>query len=65
MTRLYLADVLKTNLTKFAVILSEKASKYTFLKPEKLQNHSNKGKKKKKEPGEREEEKRKEQRLHS
>ena len=44
MTRLYLADVLKTNLTKFVVILSEKASKGTFLKPEKLQNHSNKGK---------------------
>ena len=66
MTRLYLADVLKTNLTKFVVILSEKASKGTFLKPEKLQNHSNKGKgtEKKKEQGERKEEKRKEQ-LHS
>ena len=66
MTRLYLADVLKTNLTKFAVILSEKASKCAFLKAEKLQNHSNKGKgKKKKERGERKEEKRKEQWLHS
>ena len=66
MTRLYLADVLKTNLTKFVVILSEKESKGTFLKPEKLQNHSNKGKgtEKKKEQGERKEEKRKEQ-LHS
>ena len=42
MTRLYLADVLKTNLTKFVVILSEKASKGTFLKPEKLQNHKEK-----------------------
>ena len=53
MTRLYLADVLKTNLTKFAVILSEKASKYTFLKPEKLQNHCNKekGQQKKKRAG--------------
>ena len=67
MTRLYLADVLKTNLTKFVAILSEKASKGTFLKPEKLQNHSNKGKgtEKKKEQGERKEEKRKEQLLHS
>ena len=67
MTRLYLADVLKTNLTKFAVILSEKASKCTFLKAEKLQNQSNKGKgkEKKKERGERKEEKRKEQWLHS
>ena len=41
--------------------MGEKASKYTFLKPEKLQNHSNKGKKKRKEPGERKEEKRTEQ----
>ena len=67
MTRLYLADVLKTNLTKFVVILSEKASKGTFLKPEKLQNHSNKGKgtEKKKQQGERKEEKRKGQLLHS
>ena len=34
--------------------MSEKASKGRFLKPEKLQNHSNegKGKRKKKEPGE-------------
>ena len=63
----YLANVLKTNLTKFAVILSEKASKCAFLKPEKLQNHSNegKGKEKKKERGERKEEKRKQQWLHS
>ena len=48
MTRLYLADVLKTNLTKFAVILSEKASKGTFLKPEKLQNHKEKERRKRK-----------------
>ena len=41
--------------------LSEKASKGRFLKPEKLQNHSNegKGKEKKKERGEGKEEKRK------
>ena len=41
--------------------LSEKASKGTFLKPEKLQNHSNerKGKEKKKERGEGKEEKKK------
>ena len=43
--------------------LSEKASKGTFLKPEKLQNHSNegKGKEKKKERGEGKEEKKKKQ----
>ena len=48
--------------------LSEKASKGRFLKPEKLQNHSNegKGKEKKKERGEEKEEKRKTQwTLHS
>ena len=41
--------------------LSEKASKGRFLKPEKLQNHSNegKGKEKKKERGEGKEEKKK------
>ena len=41
--------------------LSEKASKGMFLKPEKLQNHSNegKGKEKKKERGEGKEEKKK------
>ena len=40
---------------------SEKASKGTFLKPEKLQNHSNKGKEKekKKEQGEGKEERKK------
>ena len=48
MTRLYLADVLETNLTKFVVILSEKASKGTFLKPEKLQNHKEKERRKRK-----------------
>ena len=43
--------------------LSEKASKGTLLKPEKLQNHSNerKGKEKKKERGEGKEEKKKKQ----
>ena len=43
--------------------LSEKASKGRFLKPEKLQNHSNegKGKEKKKDRGEGKEEKRKKQ----
>ena len=47
--------------------LSEKASKGTFLKPEKLQNHSNEGKEKEKktERGEGKEEKRKKQWLHS
>ena len=47
--------------------LSEKPSKGRFLKPDKLQNHTNegKGKEKKKEPGERKEEKRKKQWLHS
>ena len=47
--------------------LSEQASKGMFLKPEKLQNHSNgrKGKEKKKEQGERKEEKKKKQWLHS
>ena len=41
--------------------MSEKGSKGTFLKPEKLQNHSNegKGKEKKKERGEGKEEKKK------
>ena len=43
--------------------LSKKEPKGTFLKPEKLQNHSNegKGKEKKKERGEGKEEKRKKQ----
>ena len=47
--------------------LSEKASKGRFLKPEKLQNHSKKGKgkEKKKERGEEKEEKRKTKWLHS
>ena len=52
----YLADFLKTNLTKFAGI-SGKASKGRFRKADKLQNHSNeghegKGKENKKEQGE-------------
>ena len=47
--------------------LTEKASKGRFLKPEKLQNHSEKGKgkEKKKEQGEEKEEKKKKQCLHS
>ena len=46
---------------------SEKASKVRFLKPEKLQNHSNEGKGKgeKNERGEGKEEKKKKQWLHS
>ena len=61
---LYLADFLKTNLAKFAVIWAKKRQKACFspgapgfLKPEKLQNHSNAGKGK--------EEKIKKQWLHS
>ena len=44
-------------------LLEEKASKGTFLKPEKIQNHSNKGKgkEKKKERGKEKKEKRKKQ----
>ena len=51
---MYLTDVLKTNLTKFAVIFVKKRQKAGFVKPDKLQNHSNegKGKEKKKERGE-------------
>ena len=47
--------------------LCEKASKGMFLKPEKLQNHSNEGKgnEKKKGRGEGKEEKRKKEWLHS
>ena len=50
-----------SNLTKFAVILSEKASKGRFFVRDQLQNHTNegKGKEKKKERGGRKEEKRK------
>ena len=52
---IYLPDFLKTN------HLIEKASKVRFLKPEKLQKHSNerKRKEKKKERGEEKEEKKK------
>ena len=56
----HLTDFLKTNLTKLAVYyMSERSSKGRFLKPDKLQNHSNegKGKEKKKERGEGKEEK--------
>ena len=47
--------------------LTEKVSKGRFLKPEKLQNHSNEGKGKEKEEdrGEGKEEKKKKQWLHS
>ena len=47
--------------------LGEKASKVTFFKPEKLQNHSDEGegKEKKKERGEGKEEKKKKQWMHS
>ena len=58
----HLTDFLKTSLRKLAVsFMSERASKGRFLKPDKLQNHSNevKGKGKKKERGEGKEEKRK------
>ena len=50
----YLTDVLKTNLTKFGVIFVKRRQKEGFVKPDKLQNHSNegKGKEKKKERGE-------------
>ena len=56
----------KTNLTKCAVIWVKKRQKGRFRKPEKLQNHSNEGKRKekKKERGEGKE-KRKKQWLHS
>ena len=55
--------IVKLYLTEF---LSRKASKGRFLKPEKVQNHSNegKGKEKKKVGGEGKEEKRKKQWLH-
>ena len=57
----------ETQLNEICSHLSEKASKGTFLKAEKLQNHSNKGKgeEKKKERGEGKEEKKKNQWLHS
>ena len=50
----HLTDFLKTSLRKLAVnCMSERASKGRFLKPDKLQNHSNevKGKEKKKSEG--------------
>ena len=57
-TYLYIADFLKSNLTKFAVIWVKRRQKAGFLSPtEKLQNHSNEGKGKG--------EKRKKQWLHS
>ena len=58
----HLTDFLKTSLRKLAVnCMSERASKGRFLKPDKLQNHSNevKGKEEKKERREGKEEKRK------
>ena len=54
---------MKSKLTKFTVIKVKTASKNRFVKPEKLQNHGNKGKgkEKKKERGEGKEEKREKQ----
>ena len=40
----HLTDVLKTNLTKFAAIFVKRRQKEGFVKPDKLQNHSNEGK---------------------
>ena len=64
---LYLADFLKTSLTKSAVISVKGCQKVVFFGPNKLQNHTHdeKGKEKKKEQGGRKEEKRKKQWLHS
>ena len=39
-----LTDVLKTNLTKFGAIFVKRRQKEGFVKPDKLQNHSNEGK---------------------
>ena len=64
----YITDFFKTNLlNEIFSHLSEKPSKGKYLKPEKLQNHGNKGKRKekKKERGEGKEEKKKKQGLHS
>ena len=58
---------MKTNPTKFAVICVKKASKGTFLKPEKLQNQSNerKGKEKRKSEEKERRRRKKKQWLHS
>ena len=44
----YLTDVLKTKLTKFAAIFVKRRQKAGFVKPDKLQNQSNEGKRKEK-----------------
>ena len=44
---LYLADFLKMNLMEFAVIWVKKGQKAGFVVLEKLENHTNQGKKKK------------------
>ena len=65
---IYLANFLKSNLTKFFSHLSEKGSNgRVFFVPEKLENHTNegKGKEKTKNRGGRKEERRKKQWLHS
>ena len=51
----YLTDVLKTKLTKFGVIFVKRRQKEGFVKPDKLQNHSNEGKEKEKKKERREE----------
>ena len=63
----YLTDFFENQPNEIFSHLSEKASKGRFLKPEKLQNHGNKGKgkEKKKERGEGKEEKKKKQWSHT
>ena len=62
-----MADLLKTNLTKTAVISVKKRQMACFFMPEKLQNYINeeKRKEKKRERGEGKGEKRKKHWLHS
>ena len=52
---MYLTDVLKTKLTKFGVIFVKRRQKAGFVKPDKLQNHRNEGKRKEKKKERREE----------
>ena len=66
--KVYLADFLRNQPNEICSHLSEKASKGTFLKPEKLQDHSNelrKRKEKKKERREGKEEKKNKPWFHS
>ena len=67
MTYLYLADFFENQPNEICSHMLEKASKGRFFRPDKLQNHSNEGKRKekKKERGGRKEEKRQKQWLHS